>query len=481
MSTPKKIAVLVHNDVMRDARVRKQARTLVQAGHEVDVFGFSLADKEYPSHVEGARLGIETARTQGPFMNMALTLRRGFPGALRALPRTLRSIARGNVSAKMNALLLMFTMLNTLLLTLVFLALAAPAFLAKIGGALMVILIAFVVCLVIAFIIKVLLRQYIEDWAKVNLGYGSIARSLARNVIGQGYDVVHCHDMIAMMAGEMIKKEEPGITMVWDAHELYTELSYKTPYMSKFTGVLIARISPRVDKMITISQSFIDYYAKHYPKLPPAEMVMNATRRPVTEKMDRTLLREAAGVNDAQKVLLFQGGVAPFRGVEMLLEAAPHLPKNWSVVFMGYGPLQDKIKQAAEHANKDRPDDAPCIAFIPPAPQEVLRDWTSGADLGIIPYENTSQNHLYCTPNKLWEYPNARVPILATDLVEIKQIISANGTGTLLPREFNAGDIVSAIEAVTDEQLEEWRKNCDVFNETENWEKFEPNLLKVYA
>jgi hypothetical protein len=73
------------------------------------------------------------------------------------------------------------------------------------------------------------------------------------------------------------------------------------------------------------------------------------------------------------------------------------------------------------------------------------------------------------------------VPILATDLVEMGQIITANGTGTLLPRNFKTGDIVSTIVAISDAQLDEWRKNCDVFNEAENWEKFEPNLLKAYA
>lgn len=463
MSSPKKIAVLVHNDVMRDARVRKQARTLTAAGHKVDIFGFSVEDKVYPATIEGgARLKIETVKTQNLLMKVFLMG---------------RSLLAGNVTARMMFLMVLLTLFNTMLLLMVLGALFAPWILTLLTAVLILGLLAGVAGAA-AFVLK---RQYIEDWVKVNWGYGAIARSLARNVIGKDYDVVHCHDMIAMLAGEMIKKKTPGITMVWDAHELYTELSYKTPYVSQITGKMIARIAPRVDRMITISQSFIDFYAKHYPKLPRAEMVMNATRRPVSADMDRGLLRDAAGVKDGQKVLLFQGGVGPFRGVELLLQAAPKLPEHWSVVFMGYGPLQDKIEAAAKSANARRPEGAPCIAFIPPAPQEVLRDWTSGADLGIIPYENTSKNHLYCTPNKLWEYPNARVPILATDLVEMKQIITANGTGMLLPRDFTSEDIVAAIEGITDTQLETWRKNCDTFNETENWEKFEPNLLKVYA
>lgn len=463
MSSPKKVAVLVHNDVLHDARVRKQARTLLEAGHQVEVFGFSRSKNGYPAMIEGgARLSI----AQEPRRNALIMIALG-----------LRSLLIGDSVAKILLAVLILTALNSLVLAVVLSTLFAswlvPVFVALIG--------VFVLAALLGVGVFALKRQYVEDWIKIHWSYGAIAKSLARNVKAGGYDVIHCHDIIAMMAGRMIKKENPNITMVWDAHELYTELSYKTPYMSRFIEDVITQISPYVDKMVTISESFVGFYAEQYPKLPKAEVVMNATRRPLTSDLNRQLLREAAGVQCAQKILLFQGGTARFRGVEMLLEAAPRLPANWSVVFMGSGPLQDKIDAAAKHANAARPAGAPCIASVPPAAQEVLRDWTSGADLGIIPYENTSKNHLYCTPNKLWEYPNARVPILATDLVEMKKIITANGTGSLLPREFTSGDIVSAVEAVTDAQLKEWRANCDVFSETENWEKFEPNLLKVYA
>lgn len=460
MNTPKKIAILVHNDVLRDARVRKQARSLVAAGHSVDVFGFSLNAGEYPATIEGgARLTIVAKKNQSPMMKIGLRL---------------RSVLLGNWFRRAQLAALILITLGLLSVGMVF---GAP-WLAMLCTALMGLFVLGGLLFVAA---AVLMRQYIEDWMKVNWSFGAIARPLARSVIGKNYDVVHCHDMIAMMAGEMIKKRDPHVVMIWDAHELYTELNYKTPHVSAFTGKMIARISPRVDKMITISPSFVTFYGKHYPKLPKAEVVMNATRRPVSMEVNRALLRDAAGVSLDQKILLFQGGVSQGRGVRLLLEAAAQMPAHWSLVFMGFGPILGEVEAAAAKLNGARPEGAPAIAVVPPAPQEVLRDWTSGADLGVIPYENTSLNHLYCTPNKLWEYPNARVPILATDLVEMNQIITQNGTGTLLPRDFTAADIVAALEKITEAQLEDWRANCDVFNETENWEQFEPNLLKAYA
>ena len=463
MSRPKKIAVLVHNDVVRDARVRKQARSLVEAGHEVEVFGFSTASNDYPTIIEGgARLKITSVRSMNLFMKISLALVK---------------LITGNLTAKLLLTLLVMTGLNTLIL---------GAVVGSLNAQWVFVLSLTLICLFFLLILLggvtfIFFRSYIDAWIAVNWKYDAIARSLASNVIGESYDAVHCHDIIAMIAGAIVKKTEPSIKMVWDAHELYTDINYPNKFMGLHIGKKIRKIAPVVDSMITISQSFVEIYAERFPDLPSAEVVMNATRRPLKNDLNRSLLRNAAKVSDKQKVLLFQGGFGPHRGIEMLLDAATKLPANWSVVFMGYGPLQGQIEAAAKSANIERKDGAQCIILVDAAPQEVLRDWTSGADLGIIPYENSSNNHLFCTPNKLWEYPNARVPILATDLIEMNQIITANGTGVLLPREFTAEDIVNAISGISDSQLEEWRSNCDTFNSSENWEKFEPNLLKVYA
>src|SRR5690606_35834587 len=56
----------------------------------------------------------------------------------------------------------------------------------------------------------------------------------------------------------------------------------------------------------------------------------------------------------------------------------------------------------------------PKIKIIDPVPQEELLLWTQGATVGAIPYPITCLNHWGCAPNKLWEYPGAGVPIIAT-------------------------------------------------------------------
>ena len=313
-----------------------------------------------------------------------------------------------------------------------------------------------------------------------SIGYRFVAWQLSRHVARMRPTLIHAHDIVALLAALRCKRNDPRLRVVWDAHELYTELEYKSPAMSRYIDRFLKRAAPSVDGFVTINRSIADLYAKRYPALPPATIVMNATRRTATDFSDDGRLRQAAGVSQAQKVLLFQGGLSRGRGIDAMLEAAATLPQEWTMVFMGNGAMEAAIEEAARRLNPARPEGSPVIARIGPAPYDELAHWTAGADLGAIPYENTSLNHLYCTPNKLWEYPNAGVPILATDLEEMGTFVRKHGIGVLLPRTFTGADIVQALERVSDAELNAMRQACDRFNEVENWECYEPRLLELY-
>jgi glycosyltransferase involved in cell wall biosynthesis len=145
--------------------------------------------------------------------------------------------------------------------------------------------------------------------------------------------------------------------------------------------------------------------------------------------------------------------------------------------MMGWGGLEASLRTlAAQHLR----DGALATVFLPGVPQRELQQWSAGASLGVVPYENTSLNHLYCTPNKLWEYPSAGVPILCTDLPEMTAMVSEFGFGTLLPRSFAAADIARVVNALDDETLATLRARCAPFIASNNWLQWERALLAVY-
>jgi glycosyltransferase involved in cell wall biosynthesis len=106
--------------------------------------------------------------------------------------------------------------------------------------------------------------------------------------------------------------------------------------------------------------------------------------------------------------------------------------------------------------------------------------WTAGALVGLIPYERTGLNHLYCTPNKLWEYPNANVPILCSPLVEMTKVIEENGVGWLLPETSTPEAIAAVVNNLSDEDLTRAREACASYIARDNWSTYEGALLGLY-
>ena len=67
-----------------------------------------------------------------------------------------------------------------------------------------------------------------------------------------------------------------------------------------------------------------------------------------------------------------------------------------------------------------------------------LHSLTSQATLGLCLLEDLGLNYRYSLPNRIADFANAGVPVLATDFPEIRRVLEEYGTGTLtapLPHE----------------------------------------------
>lgn len=449
--------VAVHNEITGDARVRKTAMTLDAFGFNVKLLG--LSDKKKHLEIDG--------------LDAELIGKSAWLLAYSALARSLVQIR------KLQKRHLFFVTFCVSLLPLVLLAYAYYS------GHWRLFTILIIAAGIALFSLSNMarLREFIgmvRDRYALPIAYRITARKMARTMTLEVDAVIHAHDIIALMAAVEAKRTNPKCIVIWDAHELYTELAYKSAFATRFIDNVIADAAPKIDHFITINDSIAHYYAQRYDALPKANVIMNATRRSDKIGVRSDLLRRAANIDDGQKILLFQGGFSKGRGINIMLAAAPVIPPDWSMVFMGSGPQLIEIEAAAEICNGARPPSRPAVRAISSAPYEELAQWTSGATLGAIPYENTSLNHYYCTPNKLWEYPNAGVPILATALPEMAAMINAHQTGILLPLAFEADDIVKALENLNDDQLHAMRQACETFNAAQNWEKYERKLVSIY-
>lgn len=290
-------------------------------------------------------------------------------------------------------------------------------------------------------------------------------------------DVIHAHDVPMLVVATKFKEEFPAVKIVFDAHELFEHMSSRGLIFRVTYRRYLRKMSKSVDSFVTINQSFHDYFKKHYPNMPKANIVKNATPKSqlLPEKPQRNRLREILPIPAERKILLYQGGYSRPRGLDLVIDSFREVNSDWVLVFMGWGNIEEELKAKALQVDPN----GQRIFFIPPAPLSELRDWTSGADLGIIPYLNTCLNHFYCTPNKLWEYPVARVPFLAPDYPELGAAIKKYDIGWTL-RAMSPNAIATALNSVTDIELEEKSKAFDKYLELDGWEVSSKNLTEAY-
>jgi glycosyltransferase involved in cell wall biosynthesis len=153
------------------------------------------------------------------------------------------------------------------------------------------------------------------------------------------------------------------------------------------------------------------------------------------------------------------------------------LPEGWALVMMGWGNFEPELRRIA--AEVDPAGER--VRFVPGAPQEELGQWTAGGSLGVIPYENVCLNHWFCTPNKIWEYPVAGVPILASPFPELAKAVEENGIGLLLADPVTPANIAAVVASVGDDDLERMRERCGAFLARDNWSIYERRLIELYA
>ena len=67
--------------------------------------------------------------------------------------------------------------------------------------------------------------------------------------------------------------------------------------------------------------------------------------------------------------------------------------------------------------------------FFPAVDQSILLEYSASADVGIIPYPHVDLNSYYCTPNKLFEFIQAGLPMIANDSPELNRFIKDNQIG----------------------------------------------------
>lgn len=284
------------------------------------------------------------------------------------------------------------------------------------------------------------------------------------------YDVVHCNDLNALPIGYLIKKlSKRNVKIVYDAHEYETERDGMNPFVKKVLKFFEKHLIRHADMVICVSNEIANCYVTDYGIEKP-ELVLNCPN--LSEQPKQDLFREALNIRSDQKIFLYQGGLKSGRGIELLLEAFSQLEEDNNVlIFMGFGPLEKLVKEQSKSYST--------IFFQPAVTQDVLLNFTSSADYGILFYEDNCLNHRYCSPNKMFEYLMAGLPVLTSNLYEMKRLVESENIG-IVAQENTIYGFKKAVEASLSQDYDFIQNNVYKTRKKFCWEEQEKVLLELY-
>jgi glycosyltransferase involved in cell wall biosynthesis len=313
-----------------------------------------------------------------------------------------------------------------------------------------------------------------KPWFLVKMGI-MVMRGTAA-VVRTPADVYHAHDDTALpacyVAAQLRRK-----SLVFDAHEL----PLVQPNLTRLKRLCmlarwaLRRMMPRCNSVITVSPPIVGELQRRYGGR-TAVLVRNVPQ--YTEPVVGDHLRAYLDLGSTTQIALYQGGLQENRCLDTLVYAARFLDPGHVIVLMGSGESKTKLQMLIEREEvSDR------VKIIPPVPYHDLLAWTASADLGLIVYRGSySPNVQLCLPNKLFEYLMAGVPILASSLDAVAEIIQAYDVGTVVS-SLDPCAVGQAISAMLSDHETLARMRCNALNASRQdlrWEKECDRLVGVY-
>jgi len=309
-------------------------------------------------------------------------------------------------------------------------------------------------------------RQVLRVVARLGTHFGLLRRMVLHRAA-----VVHAHDVNTLPTAWLAARLS-GARIIYDAHEISTSREGYANFR-KLVGCVERLLMPRVQGSITTTDARAKYFARAYGIQRPL-VLQNRPR--FSAMLASSRIRDELGLREDWPIVLYQGGLQQGRGMDRLVRVAAKVEHAY-FVFIGGGRLASELTRlSATLGLEDR------VCFIPTVSLGDLPSYTASADIGVQPIENTCFNHFTTDSNKLFEYVNAGLPVIASDLPEIRRIVRDNQIG-LLVRPGDDGELVAAIRRLIDDssQRARFKENSRRMAERLNWEQQETLLVELYS
>lgn len=280
-------------------------------------------------------------------------------------------------------------------------------------------------------------------------------------------DVLLANDLDTLTANYLASKVK-RTPLVYDSHEYFTEVPelIDRPRVKQIWEWLESKILPNLKYCYTVCNSIADIYHNKYGTSFQVVRNIPVKNTTCTKKIKNT----------PEKIILYQGAVNIGRGLEQAIKAM-HFIQSAKLVIAGDGDIKNELEKLVTTEQLENK-----VQFTGRLAIDELEKLTPTADLGISIEEDLGLNYRYALPNKLFDYIRAGVPVLVSNLPEMKALVEEFGIGAI-SNSHDPKQLASALnEALSNtEKREKWKANLIHASKELSWENEAKTLKSIFS
>jgi glycosyltransferase involved in cell wall biosynthesis len=280
-------------------------------------------------------------------------------------------------------------------------------------------------------------------------------------------DILLSNDLDTLLPNFLISKLV-GKKLVYDSHELFTEIPelIDRPKVQKVWLKIEKTILPKVKNCYTASDSIARYYEYTYNS--DFKIVRN-----VPYSIGITLKSNFPFDIENKKIILYQGSVNLCRGIDLMIESMQFV-ENALFIIIGDGDLLKEMKLKVDFLKLNHK-----VKFLASISPKKLHTLTPLADLGISLEEDKGLSYRYALPNKLFDYIQAKIPVIVSNLPEMRKIIDEYKVGKVL-YERSPKNLAKMVIEMLEIGKKPWQESLHKASDELVWENEKMKIKKIF-
>lgn len=285
-------------------------------------------------------------------------------------------------------------------------------------------------------------------------------------------DYILANDLDTLLPAYLVSKIK-GSKVIYDSHEYFTEAAGLTgrDFQKNVWLKVEEWIFPKIETIYTVNESIASIYRKKYKV--KVQVVRNI---PPMNVLENAKTKTELGLPLDKQIILLQGAYIDYdRGAKEVAYAMKYVDNTLFLIIGTGQEIATVEKLRVEESLEDK------IIILPKMPFHELMQYTANVDLGLSVDKPLHLNYTLSLPNKLFDYIQAGIPLLTSNLPELARVQEKYSIGLMLDNHKPEHIAEKITEALRSDKRELWKKNCNEASKEYNWEKESQVIVSMYT